>query len=270
MWGAALVLAVAQGAAAAAGDSDAEELARKSGLWVQLDSLGAQVRDGMADAMSRNASRPPEAQQARLLACAQSAYAPEALRAIALDAVASTLQPVDVAPLLAWYDSPLGRRIAALEEASAARTLSAEERMQRGNEALGGASESRKASLDAILAETHSVDMMADTLIEMAFAVQRGLASLDPTTTPQSLFQLKGTLSARRPQLVQHYARISLPAYAFTYAELGDDDLRTYADHLAAPGAAAFNDGTTRGVARALTAGSVRLGKCLDDAGAKS
>jgi hypothetical protein len=268
---AALVLASAQAMAMAAVSPDAaQDLARKSGLWVQLDSLGSQVRDGMAGAMTRGATAPAEAQRARLLDCAHSAYAPDGLRAIALDAVASTLNPADVPPLLAWYDSALGHRIAAMEEASAAQALSPQERLQRGAEALKGASESRNASLNAILVETHSVEMMADTLIEMAFAVQRGMASLDPATTPESLSELKGTLSARRPQLLRHYTQISLPAYAFTYADLGDADLKRYADHLASPGAAVFIDGTTRGVARALTAGSAKLGKCLKDAGAKS
>jgi hypothetical protein len=268
MWGTAFVLAVAQGAAVAAVSHEvAQDLTKKSGLWVQLDSLGAQVRGGMSAAMARNPGAQTEAQKTRMLDCAQAAYAPDGLRLPAVDAVAGTLQLADVAPLLAWYDSPLGRKISGVEEASASREADPQERLRRGAESLSGASDSRKASLRAILDETHSVDIMADTLIEMALAVQQGVASVDPAASGASINELKANLNSRRPQLIQHYAQIALPAYAFTYAELGDDELAKYATYLGTPAAKTFNDGSMRAVARALTSGSVKLGRCLKDGG---
>ena len=268
-WATALALATAQAAAmAAVGPEVAQDLAKKSGLWVQLDSLGTQVRTGMAAAMARSPGHQTEAQKAKLLDCVQAAYAADGLRPPAIDAVAGTLQPADVAGLLAWYDSAPGRKIAAMEASSSNQTTDPQERLRRGAEALSGASEARKASLQAILAETHSVDIMADTLIEMALAVQQGMSSLDPAAAGTSISELKANLSSRRPQLVQHYSQIALPAYAFTYAGLGDDELKTYADYLGTPAAKSFNDGSTRGVARALTAGSVKLGRCLKESGA--
>ena len=269
MWGAAFALATAQATAVAAVSPDvAQDLAKRSGLSAQLDSLGSQVRTGMSAAMAKNPGAQTEAQKARMLECAQSAYAPDGLRAPAIDAVAGTLQPADVAPLLAWYDSPLGRKISALEAAGGAKVSDPQDRLRLGAEALTGASDARKASLQAILAETHSVDIMADTLIEMALAVQQGMASLDPAVSSASIAELKANLSSRRPELIQHYAQISMPAYAFTYAELDDGELRKYADYLATPAAASINDGSTRAIARALTAGSVKLGRCLKEPGA--
>ncbi len=270
MWGTALALLAVQGVAAAAiGPEAAQDLTRKSGLWVQLESLGVQVQAGMSDSMAKNPGQLSEAQQSRMLDCARTAYAADGLRSVAVDAVSGVLQPADVAPLTGWYDSALGHRISAMEEASAAQAVTPQERLQRGNEALSKASESRKASLNAILVETRSVEMMADTLIEMAYAVQQGMASLDPATTPAALSEIKANLASHRPQLLQHYAQISLPAYAFTYGGLADDDLKQYAEHLSSPSAKAFNDGSSRGVARALSSGSVKLGRCLKEAGAK-
>jgi len=266
MWGAALALAAAQGAAQAAiAPEAAQDLATKSGLWTQLDSLVPQVRAGMAAGIQRSPGQVSEAQQARMLACTQSAFTAETLRPPALDAIAGTLQPRDVAPLLAWYDSALGRRIATIEATSAQQTADPQERLRRGGEALSGASEARRASLQAILTETHSVDMMADTLIGMALAVQQGLASADPAAAGTPVSELRADLAARRPQVVAHYAQISLPAYAFTYLALSDDDLRQYADYLGTPAAMAFSDGMMRGVSRALTAGSVALARCLKE-----
>ena len=271
MWGTALVLLAMQGAAVAAIGADAaQELTKKSGLWIQLDSLGAQVRGGMSAAMAKNPGKLSDAQKTRMLDCTQAAYAADGLRAPAVDAVAGTLQPADVAPLLAWYDSPLGHKISALEESSGAQVPDPQERLRRGAESLAGASEARKTALQSILTETHSVEIMADTLIEMALAVQQGLASADPAASGATIAELKANLTSRRPQLIQHYTQISLAAYAFTYAALSDDELAKYAVHLGTPAAKTFNDGSTRGVARALTSGSVKLGRCLKDAGKAS
>jgi len=265
-WGMALLLAAAQGAAVAAvGHDVAQELTKKSGLWVQLDSLGSQVRGGMSAAMAKNPGTRTEAQKTRLLDCAQSAYAVDGLRVPAVDAVAGALQPADLAPLTAWYDSPLGRKIAATEEASAGREADPQERLRRGGESLAGASDARKAALHAILDETHSVDIMADTLIEMALAVQQGMASAEPAASSASISELRANLNLRRPQLLQHYAQIALPAYAFTYAALSDDELAKYAAYLGTPEAKAFNDGSMRAVSRALASGSVKLGRCLKE-----
>ena len=270
MWSATLVLAAAHGAAlAGVAPEAAQELARKSGLLGQLDSLGAQVQGGLSAAMASSPAKPGDAQKTRMLACAQAAYAPELLRAPALDAVAGTLQPADLTPVQAWFDSPLGRKIAAIESTSAKETPDPQERLQRGNEALASASQARKASLQAIITETHSVDMMADTLIEMALAVQQGMAHADPAASGPSMAELKGNLNSRRPQLLAHYGQIAVPAYAFTYRELGDDELKQYADYLASPAATAFSDGTTRGVARAMGAGAARFGRCLNEPEAK-
>jgi hypothetical protein len=267
MWSLVLALLAGPGAAmAAVGSEAAQELAHKSGLWVQLDSLGTQVRSGMSDALDKNGDGVSPEQKARMLDCAQSSFGADGLRAIAVDAVGGALQPVDVVPLQAWYDSPLGRKIASAEEISSGRMITPQERLRQGAEALAAATPERKAALQAILTETHSVEIMADTLIEMAFAVQQGMASLDPAITPSAIADIRATMSNRRPQLIQHYTQISLPAYAFTYVGLADDDLAKYAEHLAGAPAKSFNDGSTRGIARALSAGSARLGRCLKGA----
>ena len=270
MSGVALGLLLAQGAAMAAIAPDvAQDLMQKSGLWGQLESLGAQVRGGMSGALPSSGDLDVEATRTRMLACADTAYSADALRATAVDAVAGALQPTDVSAVTGWYDGPLGRKIAAMEEASTAQTLDPQERLRRGNAALEKASVARKASLQAILAETRSVDIMADTVIEMAIAVRTGMASTDPSMTPGALGDMKAELSGKRPQLVQRYTQLALPAYAFAYASLSDDDLKHYADYLASPAAKAYNDGAVRGVARALTDGSARLARCLKDGATK-
>ncbi|MCK9685110.1 hypothetical protein [Scleromatobacter humisilvae] len=264
-----VALVFAQGGAlAAVAPEAARDLVKKSGMWLEMDSLGGQVRAGMAGALARNPGALPEATKARLLGCAATAYGAEALRATATDAVAGALQPADVPVLVAWYDSELGHRIAALEQASAAKVADPAERLRRGEQLLQAASPGRRASLQAMLAETRSADVMADTAIEMAIAVREGLARADPSATPRAIADIKADLDAKRPQLVARYAQMGLPAYAFAYDGLDDDDLKRNVDYLASAAAKAYSDASVRGVARALNDASVALGRCLKDAGA--
>ena len=270
MAGVACALALAHAAAGAAVGADvALDLTKKSGLWLQLDSLGAQVRAGMASSLAKGDDARAEAARTRLLACADTAYGADAMRATAVDAVAGALQPADVSALLAWYDSALGHKVTGMEEASAAQVADPAERLRRGEQALGTASAARKASLQAILAETRSVDIMADTVIESAIAVRQGVAGANGTATAVAMSDVRADLSARRPELVARYSQMALPAYAFAYAGLDDDELKRYADYLAGASAKTYNDGSVRGVARALSDGSVKLGRCLKDAAAK-
>jgi hypothetical protein len=269
MFGVAAALLIAQAAAqAAVAPEVVQALAHKSSLWTQMESLGAQVRAGMARALSQGAGAPGEAVKARVLGCADTAYGADAMRATALDAVAGALRPDDVPALIAWFDSPLGAKVASQEQATATQATDPAERMRLGDEALRTASAQRKASLQAIITETHSVEIMADTAIEMAVAVRQGAASADPSASASAMAGIRDELSARRLQIVARYAQISLPAYAFAYSGLNDDELKRYADYLATPAAQAYRDGSERGVARALVDGSTKLGRCLKDAGA--
>jgi hypothetical protein len=264
MLGAALVLLGAQTAAIAGISPDAaQDLAKKSGLWAQLDSLGSQVGEGMSAAAAKSAGKVTAEQQAKLLGCAQSAYATEGLRKTAIDAVAGGLQATDVPVLKAWYDSAVGHQIALAEHDSSELVPDPQERVRRGAEELAKADDARKAALQAIVTKSRSVEMMTDTVIEMTLAVEQGMASVNASAQGNSTSQIKAQLESRRPQIVGHYAEISLDAYAFTYGALSDDELQRYADFLGSPSGIAFNDATMRGVARALSSGSVQLGRCM-------
>ena len=265
----ALALALAHGAAmAAVAPEAAQDLVKKSGLWLEIDSLGGQVRAGMAGALARDGGAQADAAKARLPGCAATAYATDAMRATAVDAVAGALQPADVPVLVAWYDGELGRRIAGMEQVSAAQVADPAERLRRGEQVLRTASARRKTSLRKILTETRSADIMADTAIEMAIAVRQGLAMADPSATPSALADIKADLAAKRTQLVARYAQMGPAAYAFAYEGLDDDELERLAAYLASPAAKTYSDASVRGVARALSDASATLGRCLKDAGA--
>ncbi len=263
----ALALLAAHGAATAAVGADAaRELAQKSGLWSQLGSLGTQVRNGLNAAAQKDGGKLDAEQQKRLLTCAEGAYAIDRIRAAAIDAVAGALSEPDLAPLRAWYDSPLGGRITQMEEASSALAVDPQERLRLGAEKLAGAGPARTAALQAILDNTHGSQRMVDTMIEVTLAIQQGVASADPSAAVPPAAEMRAALEQQRPQLAARYERILLSLFSFNYAGLPDDELRRYADFLASASGMAFNDAGARAVSRALRGGGVQLGRCVQEA----
>lgn len=154
-----------------------------------------------------------------------------------------------------------------MEEASTAQVADPAERLRRGGEALAMASAGRKASLQAILVETRSVDIMADTTIEMAIAVRLGLAGAEASSATGA--EIRAGLSARRPQLVARYGQWRCPPTRSPTPGSTTTSSSATPPISRAPAAEACRDASVRGVARALADGAVKLARCLKDAAAK-
>jgi hypothetical protein len=262
-----LALLAAHGLAAAAIDAvTARDVVRKSGLRTQLASVGAQMRAGMDAGAQDGKARLDPAQRQLLGACAQAAFAVDRMRATAVDAVAGALSPADLPPLMAWYDSDIGRKVTAIEEAAAALTGDPRERLRIGGEKLAAASAARQASLHAVLDNTHGAQRMVDMMIEVTLAVQQGVASVAPEAAGPPAGEMRAVLEQQRPQLTARYAQVLLQLFAFDYAALSDDELRRYADSLGSPAGSSFSDAAIRAVVRALQGGSVQLGRCIQEA----
>ena len=256
-------------ATAAVAPEAAQDLMQKSGLWAQVDSLGAKVRVRLSHAWPAGGDAHAEAAKDRTLACASTAYGEAALHATALDAMVGALQPTDVSALLAWYGSPLGQRVVGIEQSASTQSIEPKEQLRRGKEALSAASDARKSSLQAVVSDTMGIDVAANTVIELEVAVRSAVASTDPATTAATLSNIRTEISGNRAPLVALYGGAVAPAYAFTYASLGDEDLKRYVEFLGTPAAKNYIDGSVHGVARILADGSAKLNRCVRDAAAK-
>jgi hypothetical protein len=117
---AALALLLVLPARAQVDEALAERLMRGSGLWQQLGSTAAGARAGIEAAVAGRRSDLEPDELERLLAATDAAFAPQALRASVVRALAARLQAAHAEALNTWFDSAAGRRVTALELAATA------------------------------------------------------------------------------------------------------------------------------------------------------
>ncbi|KRC04081.1 hypothetical protein ASE11_03175 [Hydrogenophaga sp. Root209] len=129
----------------------AENLLRKSGLWDQLGSVAPQVQAGFAEALSQGDSKPSAAEAERISRVIENAFSATRMRAVGIKLVAKKLSARDVADLLRWYDSPIGRHIAKLEAKASEESGDLQALMKQGLALLESSPPPRRKLLDELL-----------------------------------------------------------------------------------------------------------------------
>lgn len=149
------------------------------------------------------------------------AFAPGFLEKSMQDDLTEQVSPKDLAEILAWLDTDLGRKISRLE--------SREEITKRLSvETVSPAiSPARSRLLARLLKSSNFADIMVDIQYRLVEAMLAGMAYADPARTA-GVQPMLADLRARRPQeLVQVNATLSQD-FQRVYEPLSDDELTRY------------------------------------------
>jgi hypothetical protein len=244
----------------------AEELMRKSGLWEQLGSVSPQINSAFAAAAAKDGAKLSKGEAARLGKIFASDYAPEHLRSVALATFESQIDSSLVANVLAWYNSPVGRSITRLEEASSAATTDSKSRMREGADLYSRASPDRQLLLKRVVEVSHAAETMVSIVIGTAIGVQQGIISEQPSRVGPSVAEVTAVLEKKRPQMIQAYSGAMLASVSSAYAMASDEDIRRYADFLSSESGVKFTATGVRAVEQALAEAARDLGRDLQGA----
>jgi hypothetical protein len=256
-----LLLACAGAAQAQVSAATAEQLLRKSGLWQQLESMGPQMRDSLDQGLKEAGDEIQPATRQRLMAAADTAFAAERMRASALRVVsAGTRQPY-VAPLLGWFDSPAGRRIALAEEAAAKDATEPTVQAQRGMELLNAAAPARRELMAQVVEASRAARSLTDIVINIAVAVRGAILAAEPAAKGPTAAALRAELEAQRPQLLEAFRGFAWASFAVVYQQLPDDDLRAYVQLMGTSAGEHFNDVGESAIETAMLDAIGALGK---------
>ncbi len=198
-----------------------DELLDRSGLKVQLGSLTAGIRAQFVRA-HRGQSGPDRLTIDRIVT---EHFAPEVLYTKIRIEFDRNLEPGRVEKALAWYDSPLGKRItgqelAALVAAGGSEAVADLERNHPSERRLelierldtgGGASET-------------TVDVTVAIVRSLTVAFQPGL----PAVAGLSRDQLDKQIARARNRTLEDMKRLCLVNMLLAYRELSDDELEQY------------------------------------------
>jgi len=198
-----------------------DDLLQSSGLRVQLDSLTAGIRAQFLRAHRRQSSQDRLAID-RIVA---ERFSSDTLHARIKAEFQRDLGPGRLQKTLAWYDSPLGRRITGQELAAliaaggpqavadlernrpSARRLELIERLDAG----GGASET-------------TVDVTVAIVRSLTVAFQPGL----PAVAGLSRDQLDKQIAQARNRTLENMRRVCMVSMLLTYRDFSDDELDQY------------------------------------------
>jgi hypothetical protein len=250
-------------AAAQIDPGSAERLLRKSGLWVQLDGVAQQVRQGLVEAAAQAGRAAPAAEADRLQAAAVSAYAVERLRSVALRLVSRQLELRYLQPLLDWYDTPTGVLMTRLEEQSAGDLRDTGAVMDDGMARWQAMSAERRGSLEALLQASGSVDSALSMTLNTVAGVWQGLAGVLPPAEAPSPEATRALLADQLPRLRPAMEQMLRAVSAVAYAEASDAQLQEYLGFLRSPAGQHLGDVMQQVLDAAFLEGATELGRRL-------
>jgi hypothetical protein len=241
----------------------AERLLRKSGLWVQLDGVAQQVRQGLSDAAAQGGRTPPPAQAQRLDAAASAAFAVERLRSVALRTVSQELQASHLKALFDWYDAPTGVLMTRLEEQSAGDGRDTETVMADGTARLQAMSATRRGHIEALVQASGSVETALSMTLNTVAGVRQGLAGVLPPGDGPSPEATRALLAEQLPKLRPAFEQLVRAVSAVAYASADDAQLADYVGFLRSPAGLHLSEVMNRVLDAAFLDGATELGRRL-------
>jgi hypothetical protein len=241
----------------------AEALMRTSGMWKQLASIPPQVRAGFVQGAAQSGVKPSQAEIDRLSRIIDEAYASDRLRSTALASIVVNVKADHVPALKRWYSSPLGQRIAGLEEAAAATQTDPQAVVRQGMALLSAMDRPRRTLLEEIVVVTRSAETVVQITIDTTLAAQRGVLSVTPNAPRGSAQELKAALEAQRPQLLQLFSGFALASFAMAYETLSTAELAQYAEFLKSDPGRHFAEVGVKALSAALVEAAAELGRKL-------
>ena len=246
--------------------ASAEQLMRKSGMWMQVASLGPQMRSGLAAGAKQGASAIKPAELQGLLAAADSIFAAEPMRRSALRVISRSVDPTYLPALNSWFDSALGRNLVKLEEAANASNLDPAKVARDGNALLAAMAPAKRALLQEMSAVMRAPELVTTIMINTTLAIQQGIASVSPGAPGPSRQELRAMMEAQRPQMLQAFGVLILATFASTYTSISLDQMQQYLTFLKSPAGQHYAAVEVLAYEAALVEAATELGKTVPGA----
>ena len=246
----------------------AARLVVKSGFAVQLQGFSQQID---ADLAQNKEGMRPELRSA-LADAMKASFRAAALQEGIVRRLAGKMRPAEMDKVVAWLETPVGRRVTRAEERAA--SVSQEE-MAAWAERSGRRPLTAKRI--ALLAEltrlTNSVDAGVAAIEAIGLGMMVGANAVPPRENQISLSELRKRfrdampLAATRKEVAQS-AAVSNP---YTYRGVSDADLAAYVAFSRTELGKRYNDATTQAFTETLAEASVAVGQLIaPSAGRKS
>lgn len=259
--------AVAACAVLVASASRTDELMQKSGLNAQIGQFEKLVlrgvEEGIADSVNNRRGKDLTAEErTQLRSIVSTSFNPQKLRGEVRASLAKSLSPADEGTVLAWLDTDLGRRIAALDVKYAEITVTMPERqlVSQVQDARKGLTETRVALLKRLGSALAMGEASTRTVTSILTSIMYGvMSSMDLSVADVDL--IKRGLEARRDNIAHAMRQGAVARYAHQYKSLDDEDLERFVNFVESPVGLKYSDATAAALEQAISAASRDFGR---------
>jgi hypothetical protein len=230
-------------------DGDLDRILRMSGIVAQIEQFPELIKQGMKQARLDD-ELISKHEFSTMLIRTDDTILPAEIIAEVRSGLRDSLSDDDVAELLAWYQSDLGREINALEEKAG--TDEAFERMSKQAPELLARTERVEFArrVDAIVGAT-DLTMSIQEYTGLAVFSAISLA-LRPDSAYQEIQRFREQMATLRPQLREPTERMVIVSFVYTYLPLDEQQLDRFEAFLERPVTTRFNRAVTAGLGRGL------------------
>ncbi|TGQ69912.1 DUF2059 domain-containing protein [Mesorhizobium sp. M00.F.Ca.ET.186.01.1.1] len=232
-----------------------EEINKASGFHEMLAGLGPSIVTGI-----KSVPGPDKVKEALSAAC-EGAFDPDKMEKAIETRMAGQMQPADLADLAAFFASPLGKRVTALEIQG-----SDPQAKERGKvegprilAELQSGDPARLALYRRIMDDLSAVDMAEMIAMNMGYAMVSGM--LAAAGQPLSDQQIMALVRKQAGKLREDAEKGIMEGTAFAYRDLSLDDLRLYAAFLASPAGSHYYDRMQTALGEVMTDEARSLGQ---------
>jgi hypothetical protein len=196
-----------------------------------------------------------EEEAQRFIKAGNDAFDPKLLVPTVESVLIKELTPAAVSELVAWYGTPLGKRLTEVEKTARKRDLSESRRFF----------ETRRQSPpdDARMELIRDMDKYlghSSQMLELQKAMGRGMATGFVASNPNSPTAMSG-LATLRESVTKMQIESSLLDDLFRYRSLSDDELREFLSFLKTESSQSFHKALTKARVQAWKEAGERLGK---------
>jgi hypothetical protein len=246
-------------------DKRVHELFVKSGLEQLMQEIPAIFQSGMDPAFEQdqNLRKLPRSALQGIREAAAEAYSPQKTTGVMMKSIGGKMSAADIASVLKWLDSPIGRKCTNLEKDSAtAEGVSQMSQFAQKIQKTPPPPERLKliAELDRVTnATATAVEMFMNTNLAVATAVTLSL----PQDTRRPIAQIKKELEDNRAAIEKALQAQTQVGMLYTYRTLTDKEIRRYIDFSDSPAGKKFNSVSIEAFQHAMIQCGIDFGKAV-------
>ncbi len=226
-----------------AGEFTPQALIEKSGMGVHLDFMPRSLKIAVGHAMKNGALKLSVEQIRNVHAAFDHAYAPPKLRMMIAERIPGRVSAEQGGRMIAFLESPLGRRIVERESRLAQPKIQAEiEENSSRIIADAGANSTRLALYSALDQAMGSTQRAVKTYMGSSLAVNAAILAVMPDTPDRpSLEEIKKTLDSQRLAITGAMSQAVLGNSAYAYQDLSEEELNSYLQFVLSPEGKAYS-----------------------------